>query len=152
MRMEVTDTPREQDEALVIAQTRKYNAAFTEDDVISLCVFARDDAGAVIGGLTGKTYWRYLDVAFLWVDEKYRGKGLATKLMAAAEAEAHRRGCQHALLDTLSFQALGFYQRRGYTEFGRLSGFSGKHDRHYLYKSLVDGGLNGPKESLQCRN
>jgi hypothetical protein len=41
----------------VIAQTRKYNAAFTEDDVRSLCVFARDAAGAVIGGLTGKTYW-----------------------------------------------------------------------------------------------
>jgi hypothetical protein len=70
MRMEVTDAPREDEEAFVIAQTREYNAAFTEDDVRSLCVFARDDAGAVIGGLTGKTYWQYLDIAFLWVDEK----------------------------------------------------------------------------------
>ena len=25
-------------------------------------------------------------------------------------------------------------------EFGRISGFSGKHDRHYLYKSLGEGG------------
>jgi ribosomal protein S18 acetylase RimI-like enzyme len=136
MRMEVTDTPSEPDEAFVVAQTRAYNAAFADRDHRSLCVFARDDNDAIIGGLTGRTYWRYLDIAFLWVDERYRGRGLATRLMGAAETEARKRGCARALLDTLSFQALGFYQKLGYTEFGRISGFSGKHDRHYLYKSL----------------
>lgn len=138
MRLEVTDSPKEEEEAFVIAQTRSYNAAFTENDVRSLCVFARDDTGTIIGGLTGKTYWRYLDIAFLWVEEKYRGRGLATTLIAAAEAEARRRGCERALLDTLSFQALGFYRKLGYIEFGRISGFGGKHDRHYLHKMLCD--------------
>ena len=136
MRLEVTDTPLECDEAFVIAQTRAYNATFAETDVRSLCVFARDHNAAIIGGLTGRTYWRYLDIAFLWVDEKYRGRGLATKLMNAAESEARNRGCRHVFLDTLSFQALGFYQKLGYTEFGRLSGFSGQHDRYWLRKSL----------------
>jgi ribosomal protein S18 acetylase RimI-like enzyme len=136
MRMEVTDTPRESDEAFVIAQTRAYNAGFAESDVRSLCVFARDDDTAIIGGLTGRTYWRYLDIAFLWVDESYRGCGIATQLMSAAENEARDRRCEHVFLDTLSFQALGLYQKLGYTEFGRLSGFSGKHDRYWLYKSL----------------
>ena len=139
MRMEVTDTPSEPDEAFVVAQTRAYNAAFADRDHRSLCVFARDDNDAIIGGLTGRTYWRYLDIAFLWVHEKNRGRGLATELMAEAETEARRRGCERALLDTLSFQALGFYQKLGYTEFGRISGFSGKHHRHYLYKSLREG-------------
>jgi len=136
MRLEVTDAPRECDEAFVIAQTRAYDATFAETDVRSLCVFARDDAAVIIGGLTGRTYWRYLDIAFLWVDEKYRGRGLATQLMSAAESEARNRGCRQVFLDTLSFQALGFYQKLGYTEFGRLSGFSGKHDRYWLRKSL----------------
>jgi ribosomal protein S18 acetylase RimI-like enzyme len=136
MRIEVTDTPRKEDEAFVIAQTRKYNSAFAQNDHKSLCVFARDEAGHVIGGLTGKTYWQYLDIAFLWVDEKYRGEGYATKLMKAAEAEARERGCEHVFLDTLSFQALGFYLKLGYAEFGRLPGFSGKYDRHYLHKRL----------------
>lgn len=125
MRLEVTDAPREEDEAFVIAQTRSYNAAFTEKYVRSLCVFIRDDTDTIVGGLTGKTYWRYLDIAFLWVEEKHRGRGLATQLMAAAEAEARSRGCERAVLDTLSFQAPGFYRKRGYIEFGRLSGFSG---------------------------
>jgi hypothetical protein len=56
--------------------------------------------------------------------------------MFAAEAEAVRRGCKHARLDTFSFQALGFYQKLGYIEFGRLSGHSGCFDRHFLYKAL----------------
>lgn len=136
MRLEVTDTPQQRDEAFVIAQTRAYNAAFAETDTRSLCVFARDDNAAIIGGLTSRTYWRYLDIAFLWVDEKYRGRGVATQLMSAAENEARNRGCHHVFLDTLSFQALGFYRKLGYTEFGRLSGFSGKHDRYWLRKSL----------------
>jgi GNAT superfamily N-acetyltransferase len=136
MKFEVTDTPCKEDEAFVIAQTRKHNSAFAENDQKSLCVFARDDAGNIIGGLTGRTYWQYLDIAFLWVDEKYRGKGCATRLMTAAEAEARERGCKRVFLDTLSFQALGFYLKLGYAEFGRLPGFSGRYDRHYLHKSL----------------
>jgi GNAT superfamily N-acetyltransferase len=58
------------------------------------------------------------------------------KLMEAAEAEARERGCEHVFLDTLSFQALGFHLKLGYTEFNRLSGFSGKYDRHYLHNRL----------------
>ena len=136
MRLEVTDVPREGDEAFVIAQTRAYNTAHAENDLRSLCVFARDDNDAIIGGLTGRTYWRYLDIAYLWVDEKHRGQGIATHIMSAAESEASSRGCKHAFLDTLSFQALGFYRKLGYIEFGRLSGFSGKHDRYWLRKAL----------------
>jgi GNAT superfamily N-acetyltransferase len=136
MRIEVTDAPRKEDEAFVIAQTRKYNAAFAENDHKSLCVFARDEVGNIIGGLTGRTYWQYLDISFLWVDEKYRGEGCATKLMNAAEAEARKRGCGRVFLDTLSFQALEFYLKLGYVEFGRLDGFSGRYDRHFLHKRL----------------
>ena len=50
MRLEVTDAPRECDEAFVIAQTRAYNATFTETDVRSLCVFARDDMPPSLAG------------------------------------------------------------------------------------------------------
>jgi ribosomal protein S18 acetylase RimI-like enzyme len=102
--------------------------------VRSLCV-ARSDDGAIVGGLTGKTYWNYLDVAFLWVDEGHRGSGFGKTLMLAAEAEARQRGCRYALLDTFSFQALEFYEKLGYRQFGQLSGFSG-HVRHYLAKDL----------------
>ena len=136
MRLEVTDSASAADEEFVIAQTRAYNRRFTVRDFRSLCVFARGEDGSIVGGLTGKTYWQYLEVSFLWVSEAQRGRGYAMQLMAAAEEEAVRRGCRHALVDTFSFQAPGFYRRAGYEEFGRLAGFSGEHERHYLHKAL----------------
>jgi ribosomal protein S18 acetylase RimI-like enzyme len=136
MRLETTDAPDDADEQFVISQTRAYNRRFTVRDVRPLSVYLRTDDGSIIGGLSAKTYWQYLEVSFLWVSEEHRGAGHASRLMAAAEAEATKRGCKHALLDTFSFQALGFYLRNGYQEIGRLSGFSGVHDRHYLHKQL----------------
>jgi ribosomal protein S18 acetylase RimI-like enzyme len=136
MRLEVTDAASAADEAFVVEQTRAYNRRFTVRDFRSLCVFARADDGTIVGGLTGKTYWQYLEVSFLWVSEAHRGSGHARKLMAAAEREAVKRGCRHALVDTFSFQAPDFYRRVGYEEFGRLEGFSGEHARHYLHKVL----------------
>ena len=91
-----------------------------------------------LAGFPGN-YWNYLEVSFLWVHEQHRGFGHATALMSAAEAEALRRGCFNVVLDTFSFQALGFYKKLGYEEFGQLSRFTGGHVRHYLYKSLGNG-------------
>jgi GNAT superfamily N-acetyltransferase len=140
MKLEVTDSPAVQDEAFVVEQTRAFNLGFVEKDVRSLCVFFRTSEGEIIGGLTGRTYWNYLEVSFLWVHASHRKTGIATMLMKAAEEEAWRRGCRNVFLDTFSFQALGFYQRLGYVEFGQLQGFSGKHTRHYVHKVLVGPG------------
>jgi ribosomal protein S18 acetylase RimI-like enzyme len=139
MRIELTDQPLESDESFVIAQTRGYNATFTERDVRPLCVFNRNDSGEIVAGLTGRTYWNYLEVEFLWVSEAHRGLGIATQLMEKAESEAIARGCQFSQLDTFSFQALGFYERLGYREFGRLNGFCGRHTRHFLSKAIGTG-------------
>ena len=136
MMIEITDSPSEADEALVIEQTRAYNAMHVGKDVRKLCVFVRSPDGTIIGGLTGKTYWQYLEVAFLWVAEAHRYAGLGSRILLAAETEARQRGCQHALLDTYSFQALDFYLKNGYREFGRLAGFAGRHDRYYLHKDF----------------
>ena len=137
MEIEVTDSPEKADEAIVIAQTHAYNEEFTEKDFKRLCVFARAPDGTIIGGLTGKTYWQYLEVSFLWISEQHRKFGHGSKVLMAAEAEARRGGCKHALLDTYSFQALGFYRKNGYQEFGHLTGYCGKHERHFLHKDLA---------------
>ena len=147
MRIEVTDAPRPEDETFVIEQTRAYNRRFTERDVRTLCVFARAADGTLVGGLSGMTYWQYLEVSYLWVSEEHRRAGYARQLMAAAESEARARGCRQSLVDTFSFQALGFYQRIGYREFGRLHGFAGKYDRHFLHKDLD---ANPPEETARA--
>lgn len=101
-----------------------------------LNVFLRDDDGKILGGLLGETYWTWLHVGVLWVDDAVRKGGHGSRLMAEAEAEARRRGCRHAYLDTLSFQALPFYQRLGYTVFGTLDDLPEGHQRYFLQKAL----------------
>jgi GNAT superfamily N-acetyltransferase len=56
--------------------------------------------------------------------------------MAEAEAEALRRGCHAASLDTYSFQARGFYERLGYSVFGIIDDCPPGHSRIYLIKRL----------------
>ncbi len=66
----------------------------------------------------------------------HRRHGLGSRLLAEAEAEALRRGCRMAWLDTFDFQARMFYERHGYTVFGELGGLPNGHCRHFMSKRL----------------
>ena len=101
-----------------------------------LSVVARDEAGAVVGGLLGETNVGWLFVAALWVAESYRGRGIGSALLAKAEREARRRKCLGVYLDTFSFQARPFYERLGYQLFGTLPDCPPGGAKYYLYKRL----------------
>jgi len=94
-----------------------------------------DAEGALAGGLSGAMYWDWLFVAALWVDESRRGRGAGRALLAAAEAHAAAAGCHSVWLDT--FQASGFYEKLGYSVFGRLEAYPAGQTRRFLRKSLV---------------
>ena len=136
MHFQVPEAPVAADDEHIIAKTRAYNERFVADDYAPLSVYCRDDSGKLVGGLTGKTYWNYLDIEFLWVEEAHRQHGLAAEIMRQAETEAIGRGCKYAMLDTYEFQALGFYQKQGYNIFGQIDDYCGAYERYYLRKVL----------------
>jgi GNAT superfamily N-acetyltransferase len=70
------------------------------------------------------------------VRDDQRGCGLGTELLAAAEAEIQRRGCDRVALSTHSFQAPGFYAQSGYRECGRTPGYPYGCDDIHLVKQL----------------
>ena len=80
----------------------------------------RDEDGILIGGLSGFFYWNMLHVHLLWVAEQHRHSGCGTALLSRAEELAIERGCEVVYLDTYTFQAPGFYRKRGYREIGSL--------------------------------
>jgi GNAT superfamily N-acetyltransferase len=103
-----------------------------------MAVIARQGT-TIVGGLTAFTHWNWLHIRFLWVSDAFRGRGLGTRLLKAAEAEAISRGCEHAHLDTFSFQAQPFYARFGYEEFGRLEDYPPGCSRIFLQKRNLRG-------------
>jgi GNAT superfamily N-acetyltransferase len=90
--------------------------------------------GSVAGGFWGATMFEWLHVGLLFVPETQRFQGVGSALMAAAEAEAHNRGCRGAYVDTFSFQAAPFYEKLGYTRFGILEDYPPGHSQVYLRK------------------
>lgn len=100
-------------------------------------MYARDEGGKMRGGLIGNRQGVWLNIKYLWVSEEIRGSGLGGQLMQAAEEEAKRQGCQHALVDTFSFQARPFYEKQGYELTMTLDDFPYPGiQRHYLSKAL----------------
>jgi GNAT superfamily N-acetyltransferase len=106
-------------------------------DYRKITVFLKDDHGSVHGGLIGSTYWDWFHLDILWIEESLRGNGWGSKILQAAEEEAIRRHCLHVHLDTMSFQALPFYQKHGYQVFGVLHDMPSGHRRYYLKKTLT---------------
>ncbi|WP_315708311.1 GNAT family N-acetyltransferase [Brenneria uluponensis] len=136
MNLNITDTPNQKEEDYVIKSLWQHNEQYDAVDIHPLFLTITDDDNNIIAGLVARTWWGGLDIQYLWVSEKYRKSGLGSQLMQNAEEEALKRGCHMAYVDTFSFQARGFYEKRGYREYGNLSGFAHRHTRHYLSKRI----------------
>ena len=102
----------------------------------ALAVVVRNETDRIVAGISGYTAWGWLYVQWLWVAEAARGQGVAGRMLAAAEAEARRRRCHGAWIDTFSPVALKVYQRAGYSPFGELPDFPKGRTRTFLRKGL----------------
>jgi GNAT superfamily N-acetyltransferase len=101
-----------------------------------VAITLKDDFGAVVGGLWGKTVYDWLFIEYLVVPTSMRGQNFGTTLMARAEEIALGRGCVGSWLTTFSFQARGFYERLGYKVFGSLENSPDENIRIFLRKRL----------------
>ncbi|PSJ60597.1 GNAT family N-acetyltransferase [Kumtagia ephedrae] len=116
----------------------RYNVERTGlDDRIPIGAGLSDpETGQILGGLWGRTELGLLFMDMFYLPEELRGQAFGSRLLAAVEAEARRRGCKRAVVETSSFQAPGFYERHGYEEFGRVAFGTGGHARIFLRKEL----------------
>ena len=101
-----------------------------------VAVFARDDAGQIVGGVSGTINWSWLAISLLWVRPDQRGRGLGRRLMETIEEHGRANGCTDAHVDTLGFQAPAFYRPLGYEPFATLSDYAAEHPRIYFKKHL----------------
>ena len=102
-----------------------------------LAIQVTDDAGAVVAGGAGKTFGFWFLLDNLWVSEACRGQDVGTRLLERLEAAARDRGCRHVLLDTLGFQARGFYEKFGYVVRWTQEGYPKEGRKFFMTKDLA---------------
>lgn len=65
-----------------------------------------------------KYKWYFLDL--LYIDEKYRGQDIRTKLLEQIEEFARKENLIGIRMETWNFQARGFYEKNSYSVFGEI--------------------------------
>ena len=105
-------------------------------DGMLLAGCVRSETGEIIAGYNGHAWGRSCELSHVWVQNEYRGQGLGTLLLQHAEAEAVTRDCVQIVLATHSFQAPGFYERRGFTRKYCIEGHPQGHADIIYVKTL----------------
>jgi GNAT superfamily N-acetyltransferase len=132
----VEDHPDPLDIEILETQIRREaSAAMGLGDELDLAIFVRD-AGRVVAGISGWTWGDCCELQSLWVEPRLRGHGLATRLLAAAEAEAAARECSQTVHLTYDFQAQALYEHNGYELVGRVEEFPSGADVLWYRKRL----------------
>jgi uncharacterized protein (DUF924 family)/GNAT superfamily N-acetyltransferase len=101
--------------------------------------FLKSARGEWLGGLLGNIWGGWLHVTHLWLASPARGRGHGSRLLQAAEGYAIERGCIAATLETQSFEARPFYEKRGYRVFATLEDCPPGHSKFFLRKELAAG-------------
>ena len=136
MEFHVEDNPDPLDVELIEEHIRTEASSFKGlGDEVELAIFVRD-SGTIVAGISGWTWGDCCELQSLWVAPHLRGHGLATRLIAAAEAEAATRGCSQTVHFTYDFQAQDLYDRLGYELVGRVENFPTGTDALWYRKRL----------------
>ena len=137
IQFECHERPAASDLSAVDAGIDQHNLAVDElHNVRRLAVFGRDRHGEVQGGAVGRTWGLCCELLQLWVAQDVRGQGVGSELMDGFEQDAIRRGCSLVYLETFTFQAPEFYQKRGYRIALETAGYANGIVKFTLHKPL----------------
>ena len=91
----------------------------------------------IVGGLFAETQLSWLRISIMAVSPESRSQGIGAALLAEAERLAIKRGCKHAYVDTMEYQAPRFYQAHGFNIVCQIPDWdSHGHQKLYLSKRL----------------
>ena len=106
------------------------------DEKFDAVAFIARDQGAFVGAVVVELFWGALHIKYVYVEDEYRNRGIGIRLMQEALKYGLDNKCPFSFVETMSFQALGFYQKIGFAlEFSR-SGYKHGTSFHYLRKDL----------------
>jgi len=122
------------DAALISAGVTDYGRALAAGGQAQDISCGLYENGRLIAGALGRTEFRRLFINYLWVDEGWRGRGLVSDVLRRLEAQALKRGCVDALIETLSDRHAELYERLGYAMMAHVHDYLPGFTRYILIK------------------
>lgn len=115
-----------------------YDKEYTKNDLEgAIRNGIKDDNGNIIAGLDAViTTFKILYVSTLFVDEKYRRKGIGTQLIKEMELRAKKLGVNTIRLDTFDWQGKDFYKAVGYELVGNYSNIEDGYAEYFFLKRI----------------
>lgn len=110
--------------------------------------FIRDENNTIVGGCNGGTLYGGLHIDSLWVSDVIRNRGWGTELVNAALTYGKEKNCNFATVNTMDWEALGFYQKLGFKIEFQRTGFHKNAVFYFLRKEFVKA-VPGISESDQ---
>jgi GNAT superfamily N-acetyltransferase len=126
------------------ALLKKFDRGFSEHALESIGhpgevkrrAFVVHTDGLFVGAMTVGILWGTLQIRQLFIESPYRRQGIGTQFINHAFIIGKEEHCRVSFVETMSFQALPFYQKFGFTlEFAR-HGFDRDAVLYYLRKEL----------------
>ncbi|WP_414052749.1 GNAT family N-acetyltransferase [Macrococcus animalis] len=107
---------------------------YSNENKISIGII---DNGEIVGALDGQmTTFDIFYISTIFVDEKYRNKGIGTQLVLYAEKECKKFGAKIIRLDSFSWQGVGFYERLGFSVAGNYKLLGTEYEEYFYYKYI----------------
>lgn len=103
--------------------------------------FVRDAHHRIVGGCSGGTLYGGLHLDNLWVSEAIRHEGWGTTLVQAALVYGEEKKCYFATVNTMDWEALGFYEKLGFKVEFKREGFHKNSVFYFLRKALLPSEL-----------
>lgn len=94
------------------------------------------DGRVRVGVIEGKSYWHGIVISHLVIDKRFRGLGLARRLMDAVRALALSKGSTLMAVETMSFQCPELYPKLGFTEDAVVPGWEQDAKLHFFVQHL----------------
>ncbi|NNM44134.1 MAG: GNAT family N-acetyltransferase [Chlamydiae bacterium] len=106
------------------------------DEKFDSVAFVVREGDALAGAVVVELFWGALHVKYVYVNENFRGQGLGARLMERAFSYGRENRCPFAFVETMSFQATGFYQKMGFQLELSRPGYAHGTSFNYLKKTL----------------
>lgn len=91
----------------------------------------------MIGVVAGYSWAGTCELRQMWVDEEYRGRGFARRLLNNFVVEATSRGVRRIWVASYDFQAPGLYERAGFRRMAEFADWPEGHSNIILCKTLA---------------